>query len=111
MLTVFFILGRNKEKSEDDFQKGNKQHKDLAAKTWEQMNPEIADSNDFEEQEAWIDRFRKLEKALYLSDVKNTVHNYLQIEMICQKHGLPLYPGMLEALAITYDLSRSGKIL
>uniref|UniRef100_A0A8C4YUC6 Chromosome 1 open reading frame 87 n=1 Tax=Gopherus evgoodei TaxID=1825980 RepID=A0A8C4YUC6_9SAUR len=46
-----------------------------------------ADSSDSEEQEAWIDRFRKLEKALYLCDIKNTgmlekekakrlIHNY-----------------------------------
>ncbi|XP_006132398.2 uncharacterized protein C1orf87 homolog isoform X2 [Pelodiscus sinensis] len=45
------------------------------------------DSSDSEEQEAWIDRFRKLERALYLCDVKNTgmlekdkakrlIHNY-----------------------------------
>ncbi|XP_050818001.1 uncharacterized protein C1orf87 homolog isoform X1 [Gopherus flavomarginatus] len=47
----------------------------------------VADSSDSEEQEAWIDRFRKLEKALYLCDIKNTgmlekekakrlIHNY-----------------------------------
>ncbi|ETE67462.1 putative protein C1orf87, partial [Ophiophagus hannah] len=52
------------------------------------------DVSDSEGQEAWIDRFRKMEKALYLSDVKNTgklekekakrlIHNYNQIYDLC----------------------------
>ncbi|XP_042318056.1 uncharacterized protein C1orf87 homolog [Sceloporus undulatus] len=91
--SLLFTRG-NKEKGEDDFQRGNEQHKDLAAKTWEQMNPKSSDSGDFEEQEAWINRFRKLEKTLYLSDVKKTgklekdkakrmIHNYNQIFDLC----------------------------
>nr|XP_060629593.1 uncharacterized protein C1orf87 homolog [Anolis sagrei ordinatus] len=88
-----FSKRRNKEKDEDN-QKGNKHHRDLSTKPWEQMNPDTSDSSDFEERDAWIDRFRKLEKALYLSDVKNTgklekekakrlIHNYNQIYDLC----------------------------
>ncbi|KAL7985030.1 hypothetical protein Chor_003600 [Crotalus horridus] len=65
------------------------QHKLQTANPWNSY-----DASDSEEQEAWIDRFRKLEKALYLSDVKNTgklekekakrlIHNYNQIYDLC----------------------------
>ncbi|XP_025028647.1 uncharacterized protein C1orf87 homolog [Python bivittatus] len=79
---------RNEEKSEDNYQI-KQQHKLCAAKPWNSY-----DASDSEGQEAWIDRFRKLEKALYLSDVKNTgklekekakrlIHNYNQIYDLC----------------------------
>ncbi|KAK9404193.1 putative protein C1orf87 like [Crotalus adamanteus] len=79
---------RNKEKSEDNSQI-KEQHKLQTANPWNSY-----DASDSEEQEAWIDRFRKLEKALYLSDVKNTgklekekakrlIHNYNQIYDLC----------------------------
>uniref|UniRef100_A0A8C0JF66 Chromosome 1 open reading frame 87 n=1 Tax=Chelonoidis abingdonii TaxID=106734 RepID=A0A8C0JF66_CHEAB len=82
-------------------QENTKEHEILASKTWVRNYPttEIkerpviqsffspTDSSDSEEQEAWIDRFRKLEKDLYLCDIKNTgmlekekakrlIHNY-----------------------------------
>ncbi|XP_053104038.1 uncharacterized protein C1orf87 homolog isoform X2 [Hemicordylus capensis] len=79
----------NKEKSEDD-----SQDKGQLLKTWEQIKYYTSDSSDSEEQDAWIDRFRKLERALYLSDIKNTgklekekakrlIHNYNQIYDLC----------------------------
>ncbi|KAJ6662595.1 hypothetical protein lerEdw1_011732 [Lerista edwardsae] len=83
---------RNKEKNEGDSQdKG--QHKP-AFKSWEQVKSDTPASSDSEERDAWIDRFRKLERALYLSDVKNTgklekekakrlIHNYNQIYDLC----------------------------
>ncbi|XP_066480695.1 uncharacterized protein C1orf87 homolog [Tiliqua scincoides] len=87
------ICKRTKEKNEDDSQdKG--QHKPPAFKRWEQVKSDTSDSSDAEERDAWIDRFRKLERALYLSDVKNTgklekekakrlIHNYNQIYDLC----------------------------
>ncbi|XP_061486480.1 uncharacterized protein C1orf87 homolog isoform X2 [Rhineura floridana] len=99
----------NKEKSEDDSQ--DKQFpKGHASKTWEQMKDDTSDSSDTEEQDAWIDRFGKLERALYLSDVKNTgklekekakrlIHNYNQICDLClsplkiDKAFRPFRPG------------------
>ncbi|XP_067391678.1 uncharacterized protein C1orf87 homolog [Emydura macquarii macquarii] len=78
-----------------------REHEILASKSWAQNyhategkdRPTMQsffgqmDSSDFEEREAWIDRFRKLERALYLCDIKNTgmlekekakrlIHNY-----------------------------------
>ncbi|KAJ7332655.1 hypothetical protein JRQ81_014835 [Phrynocephalus forsythii] len=88
-----FICGRrNKEKSGDDSQEDKGQQMNLASQTCEQMNQDS--SGDLEEQDAWIDRFRKLEQALHLSDVKNTgklekekakrlIHNYNQIYDLC----------------------------
>ncbi|XP_062974207.1 uncharacterized protein C1orf87 homolog [Elgaria multicarinata webbii] len=101
---------RKKEKSEDDSQKDKKQHKHLSTKTWKQMNHDVSDSSDSEERDAWIDRFRKLEKALYMSDVKNTgklekekakrlIYNYNQIYDLClsplkiDKAFRPFRPG------------------
>ncbi|XP_063155924.1 uncharacterized protein C1orf87 homolog [Candoia aspera] len=84
---------RNEEKSED-----NSQHVPLKIKQqpiFRTAKPQNSyDSGDSEGREAWIDRFRKLEKALYLSDVKNTgklekekakrlIHNYNQIYDLC----------------------------
>uniref|UniRef100_A0A8D0DXU6 Chromosome 1 open reading frame 87 n=1 Tax=Salvator merianae TaxID=96440 RepID=A0A8D0DXU6_SALMN len=82
-----------REKSEDDA-KGKNLPKCFPAKTCEQMKDDASDTSDHEEQDAWIDRFSKMEKALYLSDVKNTgklekekakrlVHNYNQIYNLC----------------------------
>ncbi|KAM3840692.1 uncharacterized protein C1orf87 homolog [Vipera latastei] len=79
---------RNEGKSEDNSQI-KEQNKLQTANPW---NSYYASNS--EEQEAWIDRFRKLEKALYLSDVKNTgklekekakrlIHNYNQIYDLC----------------------------
>ncbi|XP_077189663.1 uncharacterized protein C1orf87 homolog isoform X3 [Paroedura picta] len=81
----------NKGKIADDSQVDKGKHNFMEAKTWKHDTP---DSSDSEEQDAWIDRFRKLEKALYLSDIKNTgklnrekakrlVHNYNQIYDLC----------------------------
>ncbi|KYO36952.1 hypothetical protein Y1Q_0020950 [Alligator mississippiensis] len=78
-----------------------KGHKIAASETWikndsstEGKEKQVAQSffgqtgsSDSEEQDTWIDRFRKLERALYLCDVKNTgmlekekakrlIHNY-----------------------------------
>ncbi|XP_054837787.1 uncharacterized protein C1orf87 homolog isoform X2 [Eublepharis macularius] len=79
-----------KEKNKDDLQMDKGEHNLLTAKSWKQEKSGALDSSDSEEHDAWIDRFRKLEKALYLSDVKNTgklnrekakrlIHNYNQI--------------------------------
>ncbi|KAG8132477.1 hypothetical protein E2320_010336 [Naja naja] len=79
---------RNEEKTEDNSQI-KEQYKLQTANPWNSY-----DVNDSEGQEAWIDRFRKMEKALYLSDVKNTgklekekakrlIHNYNQIYDLC----------------------------
>nr|XP_020645509.1 uncharacterized protein C1orf87 homolog isoform X1 [Pogona vitticeps]XP_020645510.1 uncharacterized protein C1orf87 homolog isoform X1 [Pogona vitticeps]XP_020645512.1 uncharacterized protein C1orf87 homolog isoform X1 [Pogona vitticeps] len=104
----FICERRNKKKSEDDSQKDKGQQKYLAGQTCTQMNQDS--SGDFEEQDAWIDRFRKLEQALHLSDVKNTgklekekakrlVHNYNQIFDLCfsplkiDEAFRPFYPG------------------
>uniref|UniRef100_A0A8C3TJQ3 Uncharacterized protein n=1 Tax=Chelydra serpentina TaxID=8475 RepID=A0A8C3TJQ3_CHESE len=82
-------------------QEDTKGHEILASKTWARNYPATegkekpaiqsffspTDSSDSEEQDAWIDRFRKLERALYLCDIKNTgmlekekakrlIHNY-----------------------------------
>ncbi|XP_008107570.2 uncharacterized protein C1orf87 homolog isoform X3 [Anolis carolinensis] len=110
-----FSKRSNKEKGEDNNQKGNKHHKDLSTEPWEEMNPNTSDSSDFEKRDAWIDRFGKLEKALYLSDVKNTgklekekakrlIHNYNQIYDLClsplkiDKAFRPFRPGQDMAL-------------
>ncbi|XP_073214352.1 uncharacterized protein C1orf87 homolog [Lepidochelys kempii] len=102
-------LGKFKEEISDDvaarlafpLQENTKEHEILAYKTWSRNYPATegkerpviqsffspTDSSDSEEQEAWIDRFRKLERALYLCDIKNTgmlekekakrlIHNY-----------------------------------
>nr|XP_032651426.1 uncharacterized protein C1orf87 homolog isoform X3 [Chelonoidis abingdonii] len=97
-------VGEFKEEIRDDVAarlENTKEHEILASKTWVRNYPttEIkerpviqsffspTDSSDSEEQEAWIDRFRKLEKDLYLCDIKNTgmlekekakrlIHNY-----------------------------------
>uniref|UniRef100_A0ACB8F4J3 Uncharacterized protein n=1 Tax=Sphaerodactylus townsendi TaxID=933632 RepID=A0ACB8F4J3_9SAUR len=61
----------NKGKIEDDTQLDKGEH----TKTWEQEKDYSSDPSDSEERDDWIDRFRKLEKALYLSDVKNTGKN------------------------------------
>ncbi|XP_053238619.1 uncharacterized protein C1orf87-like isoform X1 [Podarcis raffonei] len=99
----------NKEKNEDDSQDKEWSNR-CAGKTWEQMKEVTYDSIDAEEQDAWIDRFRKLERALYLCDVKNTgklekekakrlIHNYNQIYDLClsplkiDKAFRPFRPG------------------
>ncbi|CAM2118995.1 unnamed protein product [Caretta caretta] len=97
-------LGEFKEEISDDVAarlENTKEHEILAYKTWSRNYPATegkerpviqsffspTDSSDSEEQEAWIDRFRKLERALYLCDIKNTgmlekekakrlIHNY-----------------------------------
>ncbi|XP_013913516.1 PREDICTED: uncharacterized protein C1orf87-like, partial [Thamnophis sirtalis] len=80
--------GRTEEKTEDNSQI-KEQYKLQTANPWN-----LYDASDSEDQEAWIDRFRKMEKALYLSDVKNTgklekekakrlIHNYNQIYDLC----------------------------
>ncbi|XP_044286386.1 uncharacterized protein C1orf87 homolog [Varanus komodoensis] len=88
------VCGRRKiEKSEDDSQDKEK-HGCLTTKSWKQINNDTSDCNDSVEREAWIDRFRKLERALYMADIKNTgklekekakrlVHNYNQIYDLC----------------------------
>ncbi|XP_026562773.1 uncharacterized protein C1orf87 homolog, partial [Pseudonaja textilis] len=79
---------RNEEKAEDNSQI-KEPYKLQTANPWNSY-----DVSDSEAQEAWIDRFRKMEKALYLSDVKNTgklekekakrlIHNYNQIYDLC----------------------------
>ncbi|XP_015275150.1 PREDICTED: uncharacterized protein C1orf87 homolog [Gekko japonicus] len=88
----FLVYRRGK--NEDDSQVDKEEHSGLAAKTWKQEKYDTPDSSDSEERDAWIDRFRKLEKALYLSDIKNTgklnrekakrlIHNYNQIYDLC----------------------------
>ncbi|XP_008166084.2 uncharacterized protein C1orf87 homolog isoform X3 [Chrysemys picta bellii] len=97
-------VGEVKEEIGDDVAarlENTKEHEILASKTWARNYPATegkerpaiqsffspTDSSDSEEQEAWIDRFRKLERALYLCDIKNTgmlekekakrlIHNY-----------------------------------
>nr|XP_008166083.1 uncharacterized protein C1orf87 homolog isoform X2 [Chrysemys picta bellii] len=97
-------VGEVKEEIGDDVAarlENTKEHEILASKTWARNYPASegkerpaiqsffspTDSSDSEEQEAWIDRFRKLERALYLCDIKNTgmlekekakrlIHNY-----------------------------------
>ncbi|XP_065266282.1 uncharacterized protein C1orf87 homolog [Emys orbicularis] len=97
-------VGEFKEEIGDDVAarlENTKEHEILASKTWARNYPATegkerpaiqsffspTDSSDSEEQEAWIDRFRKLERALYLCDIKNTgmlekekakrlIHNY-----------------------------------
>ncbi|XP_043376769.1 uncharacterized protein C1orf87 homolog isoform X3 [Chelonia mydas] len=97
-------LGELKEEISDDVAarlENTKEHEILAYKTWARNYPategkerpviqsffSLTDGSDSEEQEAWIDRFRKLERALYLCDIKNTgmlekekakrlIHNY-----------------------------------
>ncbi|KAM7162896.1 uncharacterized protein C1orf87 homolog [Macrochelys suwanniensis] len=102
-------VGEFKEEIGDDvaphlsspLQEDTKGHEILASKTWARNYPATegkekpaiqsffspTDSSDSEEQDAWIDRFRKLERALYLCDIKNTgmlekekakrlIHNY-----------------------------------
>ncbi|XP_034271096.1 uncharacterized protein C1orf87 homolog isoform X1 [Pantherophis guttatus] len=79
---------RNEDKAEDNSQI-KEQYKLQTVNPWTSY-----DASDSEDQEAWIDRFRKMEKALYLSDVKNTgklekekakrlIHNYNQIYDLC----------------------------
>ncbi|XP_058032653.1 uncharacterized protein C1orf87 homolog [Ahaetulla prasina] len=79
---------RNEDKTEDNSQI-KEQYKLQTANPWNSC-----DTSDSGDQEAWIDRFRKMEKALYLSDVKNTgklekekakrlIHNYNQIYELC----------------------------
>ncbi|XP_060089313.1 uncharacterized protein C1orf87 homolog [Heteronotia binoei] len=88
------VYRRGNKGENEDSQVDKGEHSVLAAKTWKQEKYDTADSSDSEEQDAWIDQFRKLEKALYLSDIKNTgklnrekakrlIHNYNQIYDLC----------------------------